>query len=225
MPLVLRIERGDPPARTAVLEAAAAASIAVCLDRRARPGGPWHEPLAEWIAGRIRKVARRARGAHWQAVQRLPGVTVAVDGAEVRALLPCPIGGAPKEVDRLQIAGTELEPDVPGELPAGAPVLWLNPMVAMTVGKAAAQVGHASMLLAAALWHTAAFDRLAAWAASGFRCAVRKSDVESWARLVAEPDAIAVADAGYTEIPPHTITVIAALARMSTGNPASRPAP
>src|SRR3712207_2802940 len=67
MPVILRIERTEPPSRTGLLEAAAAAAVAVCLDPRAEPDGEWHEPVKAWVDGRIRKVARRARGAHWEA--------------------------------------------------------------------------------------------------------------------------------------------------------------
>ncbi|HEY0640725.1 MAG TPA: hypothetical protein VGD67_24100, partial [Pseudonocardiaceae bacterium] len=76
MQVVLRVERTAPPPRTALLEAAATAALAVCLDPRSAPGGDWHEPMATWITGRIRKVTRRARGAHWQAVHTLPGLTL-----------------------------------------------------------------------------------------------------------------------------------------------------
>src|SRR5437763_984168 len=61
MPIILRIERAEPPGRTPLLEAAAAAALAVCLDERARPGGEWAEPMHAWLDNRIRKVARRAR--------------------------------------------------------------------------------------------------------------------------------------------------------------------
>ena len=117
MPVILRIERAEPPGRTPLLEAAAAAALAVCLDERAEPGGEWHEPMHAWVDGRIRKVARRARGAHWQAVQELPGITVEVDGAEARALVPGRVAETPKEVARLQISGSELPPDEPGPVP------------------------------------------------------------------------------------------------------------
>ncbi|MFD8493462.1 peptidyl-tRNA hydrolase [Amycolatopsis sp. NPDC059657] len=213
MPIILRIERAEPPGRTALLEAAAAASIAVCLDERAEPEGEWHAEVSAWVDERIRKVARRARGAHWQAVQALPGVTVTVDGAEARALVPGLVVEAPKEVSRLQISGSELPADEPGPVPDGVPVLWLNPEVPMTVGKAAAQVGHATMILASLL--DAA--QIEAWASSGYRCAVRTPSVALWKELHPGGDpasawrqrrVIAVRDAGFTEVDPGTVTVL-----------------
>jgi peptidyl-tRNA hydrolase len=204
MPVVLRLER-PPAARTPVLEAAARAALAVCLDPRAEPGGEWHEAVDAWVAARIRKIARRARGAHWAAVQELPGVTVAVGDAEARALLPGPVDDVPKVVGRLQIGGTDLPDDVPGPPPSGVPVIWVNGALGMTVGKAAAQVGHASMLDAAA---------------RGVRevppYAVRTVGRERWAELCRAAErgaAVAVRDAGFTEVAPGTITAITTAGR------------
>ncbi|MEU5690255.1 peptidyl-tRNA hydrolase [Actinosynnema sp. NPDC020468] len=206
MPMVLHIERVDPPARTDVLEAAAAAAVAVCLDPRAEVDGEWHDELAKWISGRIRKVSRRARGAHWEAVQALPGVTVTVGTASVRAFLPGLVSALPKELSRLQVSGSDLPADVPGPVPAEARLLWLNPKVTMTVGKLAAQVGHASMLLAPRLPE----PDLARWAATGYRCAVRTPSPAEWDALLTDPDAVVVRDAGYTEVDPGTATVAVA---------------
>lgn len=200
MPMVLRLEK-PPAARTAVLEAAAAAALAVCLDPRAEADGEWREAVALWVASRIRKIARRARGVHWAAVQELPGVTCTVGDAQVRALLPGPVEDVPRIVSRLQIGGTDLEADDPGPPPPGRPVIWVDAALEMTVGKAAAQVGHASMLFAAAhgLVEVPAF-------------AVRHAGPARWAELLADVErgaVVAVRDAGFTEVAPGTITCIA----------------
>jgi peptidyl-tRNA hydrolase len=218
MPLILRIEREAMPSRSALLEAAASAAVALCLDERSQPGGPWHPEVAPWVGGRIRKVSRRARGAHWVAVTELPGITVKRRGAEVRALLPWLVAGTPRAVMRLQVGGTDLPSDDPGPPPEGQPVLWLSPAPAMTLGKAAAQVGHATMLLAAVLAVQRPLSALDGWAAGGYRCAVRTASPGQWAALAAaeRPDlawrergVLAVRDAGFTEVPPGTVTVAA----------------
>lgn len=214
MPVVLRLEKASPPERTPLLEAAATAALAVCLDERCEPGGPWHEPMRDWLAGHIRKVTRRARGSHWDAAQELPGITVDVAGAQVRALLPGRVADLPKEVTRLQVSGTELPVDEPGPPRGDVPLLLTNPDVPMTAGKAAAQVGHGTMLLAAVLGET----ELARWREREFACAVRQATPQQWAELAPGDDperawrergVIAVRDAGFTEIEPGTITVLA----------------
>lgn len=213
MPVILQIER-DLPARTPLLEAAATAALAVCLDPRSEPEGEWHSLVTAWLAHHIRKVSRRARGAHWQAAQQFPGVTVTVAGASVRALVPGLVTETSKEISRLQITGSDLPLDDPGPAPLDVPVLWLNPTVPLTAGKAAAQVGHASMLLAALLDS----PDLKAWSENGYQCAVRTPTREQWNTLHPGTDpagawqdrqVVAVRDAGFTEIAPGTVTVLA----------------
>jgi peptidyl-tRNA hydrolase len=207
MPMVLRIERVSPPSRTALLEAAAASAVAVCLDPRADVDGEWHEAVRAWVAGRIRKVSRRARGVQWEAVQELPGVTITVDGASVRSLLPVLVSETPREVAKLQISGSDLPVDEPGAVPPGARLLYVNPRVEMSAGKLAAQVGHASMLLAPHL----SDDELKEWASLDYRCAVRTPSVAEWDALVGRDDVVAVRDAGFTEVEPGTTTVLSPL--------------
>lgn len=123
-------------------------------------------------------------------------------------LVPGAVGEIDPRIKRLQIGGTELEADEPNSITSGYPTLWIDSELGMTVGKAAAQVGHASMLLAGAMPVQQAY----AWAARGFRCNVAEAGPEHWVQLqrrVAEGSATAVRDAGFTEVAPGSMTVIA----------------
>ncbi|MFG1795699.1 aminoacyl-tRNA hydrolase [Nocardia sp. NPDC049149] len=212
MQIVLHLPKVDPPLRSALLAAAATASVALCLDERVGPEGEWSARYLAWKRSRIRKVTRRARGGQWLAANDVDGVTVEVDGAQARALVPGPVGAIDPRIRRLQIGGTDLEHDEPGPADPDLPVLWVNSGLEMTLGKAAAQVGHASMLLAGALTP----ERALRWAEREFCCSVREADARRWQGLtdaVAQGTAVAVRDAGFTEVAPGSITVIAVPAR------------
>jgi peptidyl-tRNA hydrolase len=204
LPLVVRIERAAPPERTDALEAAALAVLALLGDVRTAEGGEWAEAVRSWERGRIRKVVRRARGAEWRRALGLPGLTVAHGTAEVRVHPPVPLDAWPRDLARLQVSGTELadsaEPGPPGE---GA-VLWINPRLEMSAGKAMAQAGHAAQF---AWWGAGEEDRRQ-WRERGFALAVRTADPADWTVLTGG-DLPVVRDAGFTEIEPGSCTVVA----------------
>ncbi|MET9802436.1 peptidyl-tRNA hydrolase [Streptomyces sp. NPDC006368] len=204
LPLVVRIERSEPPARTDALETAARAVLVMLSDDRSLGDGAWAQAMRDWQDTRIRKVVRRARGAEWRKASQLPGVTVTGDTAEVRVFPPVPLDGWPKELARLQVSGTEL--DDTGELPGPRPdqaALWLNPGLSMSAGKEMAQVGHGAQLL---WWAMTDADRKA-WREAGFPLAVRTAHRDRWAELTASGLPV-VRDAGFTEIAPGSCTVV-----------------
>lgn len=209
MQLVVRVERRDPPGATAVLEAAATAVVKLLADERAAEGGWWHEAVDAWQTGRLRKLARRARGAAWDRAQAVPGVTVTVSGAEVRAAVPGPTDAVPDEIHKLQVSGLDLaDPQrrVSFEPEAGWPGLLISvsPEHPMTTGKLAAQAGHASHLA----WTAMDCGRRAAWAAGGFPIVVIRPDPAGWASF-ATGAPVLVTDGGFTEIPEGTQTAAA----------------
>lgn len=203
MQLAVRAEKATPPTHGAVCEAAAMAVVALLADPRTTDG-EWHEAVRHWESGPIRKVARRARGARWQAVQNLPGVTVDHAGAQVRVFVPGQVTEVPDELARLQVAGLELddaEEPTPRPVPPYAAIA-LNPRATMSTGKAAAQSGHAAHLLL----REGGEPARGAWLAAGL--AVHLERDTPWEDCVGHAD-VAVRDAGFTEVPPGTMTALA----------------
>uniref|UniRef100_A0AAU2V063 peptidyl-tRNA hydrolase n=1 Tax=Streptomyces sp. NBC_00003 TaxID=2903608 RepID=A0AAU2V063_9ACTN len=209
LPLVVRIEKAEPPARTDALETAARAVLVMLSDERSLGEGPdegeWARVMRDWQDARIRKVVRRARGAEWRKASALPGITVTGKTAEVRVFPPVPLDGWPKELAKLQVSGTDLDdpadPEAPDPL---APVLWLNPDLGMSAGKAMAQAGHGAQL---AWWELSDADRKA-WREAGFALSVRTADPAAWRELTLSGLPV-VRDAGFTEIAPGSCTVVA----------------
>ncbi|WP_066944766.1 peptidyl-tRNA hydrolase [Streptomyces lushanensis] len=214
LPLVVHIERATPPARTDALETAARAVLVMLSDERSLGEGEWAKAVRDWQDARIRKVVRRARGAEWRRASALPGLSVsgtglsapeAVPPAEVRVFPPVPLDGWPKELARLQVSGTDLADPGPPSAPDPAhPVLWLNPELDMSAGKAMAQAGHGAQL---AWWELSDTERKA-WRTAGFPLAVRTPGAAHWRELTAAGLPV-VRDAGFTEIAPGSATVVA----------------
>lgn len=208
MPIVVRVEKGSEPSATAVAEAVAI-GVARLLDDPRSADGEWAPDVQRWLDGRIRKVARRARGARWDAAAALPGVTVEHMGAVARAFVPTSTAAVPPEIAKLQVAGLELPVGDPSPVRPGALEIAVTPHVSMSPLKAAVQVSHAAQLARDVLSRTAVGIRqLARWREAGFDVRLVRPDAAGWARL-ASTALVVVRDAGFTEIPPGTRTALA----------------
>jgi peptidyl-tRNA hydrolase len=206
LPLVIRVERAAPPARTDALEGAARAVLRFLADPRVTDAdGEWAAAERAWEDARIRKVVRRARGAAWERARALPGISVVNGSAEVRVYPPVPVADWPAELARLQVSGTDFDdPRAPEEPAAGTPVLWMNPELPMTAGKAMAQAGHGAQL---AWWGLEPSTR-SAWLDRDLDLAVRVAGAGQWAELLVSGLPV-VTDGGFTEVAPGSATVVA----------------
>ncbi|MBR7676205.1 peptidyl-tRNA hydrolase [Streptomyces daliensis] len=215
LPLVVRIERAEPPARTDALETASRAVLTLLADERTTADdGEWAKPVRLWEERGIRKVVRRARGAEWRRAEALPGLTVTGRTAQVRVFPPVPLDDWPKDLARLQVSGTDLSDPEPPAAPAdGLPVLWLNPELEMSAGKAMAQAAHGAQL---AWWELDGTAR-ARWRDAGFALAARTAGAEHWAQLAADGGGLPVVhDAGLTEIAPGKTVAVDGVARIAS---------
>ncbi len=229
LPLVVRVERATPPSHSAAIHAAALSVVRLLCRPEAAPSRPWHRALARWSDGRIRKVVRRARASRWEEISALPGVTASHADADVRALLPHPVADPPPALARLQITGLDLpkgsasagavDSAAGGVVGSASPVLTIAtaPELALTTGKACAQVGHAAQLALLQL------DRatVIAWATAGHPVRVVEADRAGWDRLALADRGVAVVqDGGFTEVPPGTRTCAATFDAIGTGDQA-----
>ena len=123
----------------------------------------------------------------------------------MRAFVPSAVGEVPHEIGKLQIKGTELEHGEDLPLQEGVPLIAVDASLEMSAGKAAAQVGHASMLLAAAR----DTEWVRRWAQAGFPLNVREVGANEFRELCGQPGAVLVRDAGFTEVAPGSTTVVA----------------
>lgn len=209
LPMVVRAEKDPAPDHLDTLEAAARAVVLLLADPRCAPGGDWHAPLARWADGRIRKVSRRARGAKWTQAAQAAQVVVEHASAAVAVLLPTPAAAPPAAVAKLQVSGLELDTAATDRpvLDSRSLRVFLAPQVTMSTGKASAQVGHAAQL---ALLTLPRKDVLA-FLAAGAPIRVDVARPSAWAALTApgRHDVAVVADAGFTEVAPGTVTCLA----------------
>jgi hypothetical protein len=153
------------------------------------------------------KVVLRARGGQWDEVLAGEPHALAGDpgGEAVLALPPRRRSERGPLLERMQAMTSALAPppeDPDPKRTPGAVTYLVNPELEMSSGKTLAQIAHAAVM--------AADGGLDEWVAAGCPGQVVRPPRRRFADLCRVPDLAArVEDAGLTEVPPGTVTVLA----------------
>ena len=184
----------------------AGAAAVACLRRFS--ADPAYAPAIEAWRDRPGKVTLRARGGQWPELLATEPHALAgdPDGASVVALPPRRRSERSELLTKLQAMSSALEPpqheDEPRRVP-GRVTYVLNPRLTMSSGKTLAQIAHAATAAAGA-------PDLAGWVDAGCPARVVLPAPEAFRALCGSPGLAAeIADAGLTEVPPGTVTVLA----------------
>ncbi|MFO0626980.1 MAG: aminoacyl-tRNA hydrolase [Polyangiales bacterium] len=207
--MYLVVRREALPSLAELLAAGAVAAVRCADQWRDHP--TWREGFDAWFARSFRKVCLRASEKDWAKLQGYDqGMGHARGQPVVCALPPRTKSQRDKLLVNLQAFTTGAFAEDLATVDEGdAPMrLVRNDAVAMSAGKAVAQIAHASMH-ASALFARDHAGGLARWRAAGYPCALRRADAEAWTALKhAEPAAV-VRDAGLTEVAPGSETFLA----------------
>jgi peptidyl-tRNA hydrolase len=162
------------------------------------------EAMQQWRP-RPGKVVLRARGGQWDELRAAePHVLAGDPDAEaVLALPPRRRSERGPLLERMQAMTSDLSPP-PSEAdpPPSAVTYLVNPELEMSSGKTLAQIAHAAVM--------AADGGLDEWVAAGCPAQVLRPPQKRFAELCRSPSLAArVEDAGLTEVPPGTVTVLA----------------
>lgn len=187
---------------TTLVHAAALASLGVFLGSLI--AGTVAPTWSPWIADTWTKVSRRAKPNVIAAVAaEHPGTSLRIDGA--LAMVPMTVTDQPTQVATAQVADTDM-PRTTTTAGSAGPVEILV-LDALTTGKAAAQ----------ALWGWAkpslmdSPEPLLEWWSGGHPLLLRLVDRQALAETAAaDTGVVQVHDAGRSEVPPGTLTAVAA---------------
>jgi peptidyl-tRNA hydrolase len=204
--LVVRRGAFDDLATGGVLAGAAAVAAL-----RAFGEDPEYAPAIEAWRQRPGKVTLRARGGQWPEVLRTEPHAIAGDpaGAAVLALPPRRRSERSELLTRLQAMSSDLTPAPTTAAPPqpdadGRMTYILNPRLEMSSGKTMAQIAHAATM-------SAATGELEHWVERGCPGRVLVPERRQTFDDLCASSALSakVEDAGLTEVPPGTITVLA----------------
>jgi peptidyl-tRNA hydrolase len=202
------VVRSDRRLSFAQAMALGGAGAVACADRF-RDSERWSTNFAAWQAAAFPKVALRADADRFAALATIDAAPVPTQADPIALCLP-PRRKSEREPQLIELAPfTDAKlPVEPPPIPAEAALIYvIRPGVIKSMGKAIAQAGHAALAVTDEMAPTCQAE-LQRWRARGMASEVRLADEATWERLKADVECVVIRDAGYTQVPAGTETVL-----------------
>lgn len=158
-----------------------------------------------WLAGRFTKSVRRGTAGQIATAQEEAVSIVGCGEAVAYGFVPSTYEDMSKPLSKMQVSGSEFERSGQWIVEAEGPVIYINSDIEMSTGKTAAQAAHG--LFAWAL--RSGPIEVENWGHACNPVSMIEVNARDLRELANMEGAVPITDAGFTEIDPGTMTVVA----------------
>lgn len=158
-----------------------------------------------WLAGRFTKSVRRGTAGQIAAAQEDAKAIVGCGEAVAYGFIPSTYEDMSKPLSKMQVSGSEFERSGQWIVESEGPAVWINSDIEMSTGKTAAQAAHGLFAWVLRL----SDEERDHWVENGTPVTFLEVPAKEIKALAKLESAVPIVDAGFTEIDPGTMTVVA----------------
>lgn len=159
----------------------------------------------QWLKGRFTKSVRRGTAGQFETAAEFAASDVMVGEAHALGFVPVSYDDMLPVLSKMQVSGTEYPRSELWVVDHEGPVVYINSDIDMSTGKAAAQAAHGLFAWALRL----DLEAREHWVGSGLPVTFLEAPAKEIKTLSGLGGAVPIVDAGFTEIDPGTMTVVA----------------
>lgn len=183
-----------------VIRAAALASVIAWVNSYEDPA--WNS----WLKGRFTKSVRRGTAGQIEAAVEFAASDVMVGEARALGFVPASYDDMLPPISKMQVSGTEYpRSEEPWTVDFEGPAIYINSDIEMSTGKTAAQAAHGLFAWALRL----SDEEREHWVGQGLPVTFFEVPAKEIIDLAELAGAVPIVDAGFTEIDPGSMTVVA----------------
>jgi len=160
---------------------------------------------SSWLKGRFTKSVRRGTAGQVEAAAEFAASDVMVGEARALGFVPSAYEDMVQPLPKMQVSGTEYPRSENWVVDPEGPTIFINHNAEMSTGKTAAQAAHGLFAWALRLDQ----EGREHWVGQGFPVTFLEAPARQIKIMAELEGAVPIFDAGFTEIDPGTLTVVA----------------